>query len=123
MGSGLTNDWGQMMMDPSRYLISQGLKKTKNDIKNDVVVGLKPDRNKFKGLSYNYGELNDDQNSDDGAVFTHSYDEMLTNPKKKVLVLGVHPELTTANTRQIANELEDPEIVETEEDLEEKQKR
>ena len=99
MGSGLTNDWGQMLMDPSRYLISQGLKKTKNDIKNDIVVGMKPDRNKFKGLSYSYGELNDDQKSDDGAVFTHSYDEMLTNPKKKVLVLGVHPELTTANTR------------------------
>ena len=42
---------------------------------------------------------------------------MLTDPKKKVLVLGVHPELYTGNTRQLAAEMEDPEIVETEDDL------
>lgn len=37
---------------------------------------------------------------------------MLTNPKKKVLVLGIHPELSTTNTRTLNEELEDPEIVE-----------
>jgi len=45
---------------------------------------------------------------------------MLSDPKKKVLLLGVHPELETTNTRQLAAELEDPEIVETDDDLEEK---
>jgi len=27
-------------MDPSRYLVSRGLKKTKNDLKNDVLMGI-----------------------------------------------------------------------------------
>jgi hypothetical protein len=33
---------------------------------------------------------------------------MLTNPEKKVLVLGVHPELSTENTRFLKNDYEDP---------------
>ena len=40
MGIGITNDYGQMLMDPSRYLVSRGLKKTKNDLKNDVLMGI-----------------------------------------------------------------------------------
>jgi hypothetical protein len=33
---------------------------------------------------------------------------MLTNPEKKVLVLGVHPELSTPNTRYLQSDYEDP---------------
>ena len=33
---------------------------------------------------------------------------MLTNPQKKVLLLGVHPELQTENTRFLGNQMEDP---------------
>jgi hypothetical protein len=41
-------------------------------------------------------------------AFTANYDEMLTNPEKKVLILGVHPELNTASTRYLKNDYEDP---------------
>ena len=36
---------------------------------------------------------------------------MLSNPNKKVLVLGVHPDLNTKNTRYLQNNFEDPIII------------
>jgi hypothetical protein len=35
-------------------------------------------------------------------AWTTDYNEMLMNPDKKVMILGIHPELSTMNTRVIA---------------------
>lgn len=60
-------------------------------------------------IGYTYGELDQEENQKKiKEAFTTNYDEMLTNPEKKVLVLGVHPELSTENTRFLKNDYEDP---------------
>lgn len=60
-------------------------------------------------MGYTYGEVEpEDEEKKRREAFTSNYEEMLTNPEKKVLVLGVHPELNTASTRYLKQEYEDP---------------
>ena len=65
-------------------------------------------------MGYSYGEL--DANTIESYSFTHDVHEMLANPTKRMLLLGVHPELQGKNTRPLEEEYEDPEIVETDEE-------
>lgn len=51
-------------------------------------------------------------------AFTGDYAEMLHNPEKKMLLLGLHPEMNTLKTKQIQPEMEDPIIVRSKEDQE-----
>ena len=58
---------------------------------------------KQTNLGYSYGELDmtDQKDKEAREAFTSNYEEMLINPKKKLLVLGLHPELNTDNTRTL----------------------
>ncbi len=46
---------------------------------------------------------------------------MLTNPDKKFMVIGIHPELSTPLTRTLANQMEDPVFVPSPEELQEQE--
>ena len=41
-------------------------------------------------------------------MFTNDYAEMLSNPKKKLLILGIHPEMNTPNTKTLTSDIENP---------------
>lgn len=82
-------------------------------------MNLKP---KQTNLGYAYGELDktDQKEKEMKEAFTSDYNEMLTNPKKKLLVLGLHPELNTQSTRTLQTaDLEDPFIQEDPETMKE----
>lgn len=56
-------------------------------------------------------------------AFTSNYEEMLVNPEKKMLVLGIHPELASPDTREIKGDMEDPIIQLSPEEQAAQQKR
>ncbi len=108
MGEGLTNNYQQMLQNGKNYFISKGLTtyNGKLDVENQVMVGHHPSQ---KQVGYTDGEIEpEDEDKKMREAFTSNYDEMLTNPEKKVLVLGVHPELNTASTRYLKQDYEDP---------------
>lgn len=85
------------------------------------MLGSRPSQT---NLGYTYGEVDkEDEQKKIREAFTTNYDEMLTNPEKKVLVLGVHPELSTENTRYLKTDYEDPIIQPNEETLKEMRQR
>lgn len=92
-----------MLTDQKKYFVSKGLTTGKQlDISKNIALNNHPTN--MKGLGYSYGELMDpDQDKDKQAkeAFTTNYAEMLMNPNKKVLVLGLHPELNTQDTRTL----------------------
>lgn len=108
LGEGLTNNYQQMLQDTKNYFISKGLSSynSKVDVNQQVMLNKRPSQT---NIGYTYGELDQEENQKKiKEAFTTNYDEMLTNPEKKVLVLGVHPELSTENTRFLKNDYEDP---------------
>ena len=90
-------------------------------MKDNIMIGKNPSPRQQKTLSYSYGEL--DAKTVDDYSFTHDVNELVSNPGKKMLILGLHPELQSKNTRPIEEEYEDPEIVETEEERKEDEQR
>lgn len=108
MGEGLTNNYQQMLQNQKDYFISKGLTtyNGKLDVDRQVLIGHHPSQTQ---VGYTYGEVEpEDPDKKYREAFTSNYDEMLTNPEKKVLVIGVHPELSTPNTRFLHNDMEDP---------------
>lgn len=91
-----------MLMDQNKYFVSRGLSTPGTlDLQKNVALNAHP---QMKGLGYTYGELQDTEELRKQQLreqFTSNYEEMLTNPNKKVMVLGLHPELNTAETRVI----------------------
>ena len=41
---------------------------------------------------------------------------MTSNPNKKILILGIHPEFNSINTRTLKQQMEDPYILENPEE-------
>ena len=89
-----------MLQNDKNFFISQGIKTGKElDLNKTIVLNKKV---KQKNLGYSYGELTKKDESNYKAMqeaWTSNYDEMLSNPEKKVMVLGIHPELNTDNIR------------------------
>lgn len=75
-------------------------------------------RNNPKNAGYSFGTL-DDQTPDPREQFTADYNEMLTNPEKKFMVIGIHPELSTDETRVLQNQMEDPVFVPSAQEIQE----
>lgn len=102
----MTANYTQMLQNEKNYFVSKGINQEKINLKNSIVIGHKP---KQTNLGYSYGELSkDDEYKKMKEAFTSNYDEMLVNPEKKILILGIHPEMGTDNTREIQGEMEDP---------------
>lgn len=112
---GITNDYHDMLQNQAKYFISKGISSTKLDLAHQVVLGKHVT---LKNVPYSYSSL-DDQTPDPRLQFTADYNEMLTNPDKKFMVIGIHPELSTSETRTLQNQMEDPIFVPSAEEIQE----
>ncbi len=111
-----------MLLDQNKYSVSKGLSHGgKVDLQKQVALNAHP---QMPGLGYSYGELQDPEEvrkQQQREQFTSSYEEMLSNPNKKVMVLGLHPEFNTADTRAIQAPMEDPIIKLSDQDVQDYQ--
>jgi predicted choloylglycine hydrolase len=109
LGTGLTANYKNMLMDSSRYIVTKGVGSGNQvDLSQQVVLNHHPSQT---NLGYSYGTLDQEDQLAKQAkeAFTNDYAEMLTNPKKKLLLLGLHPEMNTPNTKTLqTTDLENP---------------
>ena len=106
---GLTSNYTQMLTSADNYVILNNTPSGQFNISHTVVIGNHHNNN---NIDYSYGELEhigDIKKQKIDTAFTHNYKEMLANPDKKMLILGIQEEnINTGNTRALKTEMEDP---------------
>ncbi len=94
-----------MLTNENNYFVSRGVPASALDLSRQVPLGVKPSQT---NLGYSYGVLEDQQSVRERKMrqaFTGDYAEMLHNPEKKMLLLGLHPEMNTLKTKEIQPEM------------------
>ena len=87
----LANKYDEMLQNPNRKIISIGLSNEgKINLTNNAIIGLKINNSKefiSKNPDFVNGEIS---SSPIKPVLTKSYEDMLKNPGKKIITLGIN---------------------------------